>query len=168
MNKNRFPIIYKIARDYLAILGTSTPSEATFSKANNIVTKSRNRLLPNTIKQLIILKELNSIGDEEELINDNLLSKDDLDIQTSRNKGKNKEIVNLEEDFEEQGYIEDKSSTSITSYNSNSSNVLYHRAGYTTEPATFSWHREHHVRNTMQSQYNTKLSYKEGRIKLAL
>jgi hypothetical protein len=47
-------------------------------------------------------------------------------------------------------------------------NVLYHRAGHITEPATFSWHREHHVRTTMPSQNNSNLLYKEGKIDLAL
>jgi hypothetical protein len=47
-------------------------------------------------------------------------------------------------------------------------NVKYHQAGQTTKPATFSWHREHHVRTTMLSQNNSNLSYKEGRINLAL
>jgi hypothetical protein len=35
-NKSRFPIIYNIARDYLAILATSTSLEATFFKVGNI------------------------------------------------------------------------------------------------------------------------------------
>jgi hypothetical protein len=104
-NKTRFPIIYNIARDYLAISTTSTPSEATFSKVGNIVTKSRNRLLSNTIKKLIILKELNAI-DEEELINNNILF-----IGDNNNN-------NIEEAIIEEDNLEDKSTTSITSYNS--------------------------------------------------
>jgi hypothetical protein len=107
-NKTRFPIIYNIARDYLAILTTSTPSEATFSKVGNIVTKSRNRLLSNTIKKLIILKELNAIDDEEELINNNILF-----IEDNNNNN------NIEEEIIEEDNLEDKSTTSITSYNSN-------------------------------------------------
>jgi hypothetical protein len=109
-NKTRFPIIYNIARDYLAILTASTPSEATFSKVGNIVTKSRNRLLSNTIKKLIILKELNAIDDEEELINDNILF-----IEDNNDNNNN----NIEEEIIEEDNLEDKSTTSITSYNSN-------------------------------------------------
>lgn len=120
-NKNRFPIIYNIARDYLAILATSTPSKATFSKVGNIVTKSRNRLLASSIKKLIILKELGVIEDKEELINNNLLFNKDLNITStisSKAKGKQKQVIDIEDD----NNLEEKSTTSITSYNSNNTN----------------------------------------------
>jgi hypothetical protein len=110
-NKTRFPIIYNIARDYLAILTTSTPLEATFSKVGNIVTKSRNRLLSNSIKKLIILKELNAIDNKEELINNNILF-----IEDNNNNNNNN---NIEEEIIEEYNLEDKSTTSITSYNNN-------------------------------------------------
>ncbi|EMF15211.1 uncharacterized protein SEPMUDRAFT_10649, partial [Sphaerulina musiva SO2202] len=55
-NRIKRPILYTIARDYLAISTTSVPSESEFSKANNIVTQKRNKLLPDTIKKLAILK----------------------------------------------------------------------------------------------------------------
>jgi hypothetical protein len=119
-NKIRFPIIYNIARDYLAILATSTPSEATFSKVGNIVTKSRNRLLSSTIKKLIILKEFKAIEDKEELINDNLLFKEDLEVkkvkERNKDKDKDKDIILIDE---EESNLESKSTTSITSFNSN-------------------------------------------------
>ena len=51
----------------------SSASDATFSRVGDIVTKKRNRLLPSTIKKLIILKDRNIINDEEEEINDNKL-----------------------------------------------------------------------------------------------
>jgi len=54
-NKERFPIIYNIVKDYLAISPSSAPSESTFSKVGDIITKKRNRLLPSTVKQLITL-----------------------------------------------------------------------------------------------------------------
>lgn len=55
-NSYRFPILSILARRYLAIPATSASIERIFSISNNIITKSRNRLLPNTIKQLILLK----------------------------------------------------------------------------------------------------------------
>ena len=55
-NSYRFPVLSILARRYLAIPATSAPIERIFSVSNNIITKSRNRLLPNTIKQLILLK----------------------------------------------------------------------------------------------------------------
>ncbi|XP_014549941.1 hypothetical protein COCVIDRAFT_63822, partial [Bipolaris victoriae FI3] len=47
-------------------------------------------------------------------------------------------------------------------------NVLYHRACHITECATFSWHRELHVRKAMPQQQNSILIQQEGRIILAL
>lgn len=64
-NRIKRPILYTIARDYLAISTTSVPSESEFSKANNIVTQKRNKLLPDTIKKLAILKSLNKIPGED-------------------------------------------------------------------------------------------------------
>jgi hypothetical protein len=96
-NKSRLSIIYKIARDYLAILGTSTPSKATFSKVSNIVAKSRNRLLASTIKKLIILKELKVIEEKEETVNDNLLFKENTNIRKiNKNKQRADNIDNID------------------------------------------------------------------------
>lgn len=55
-NKKKFPIIYNIVLDYLAIMTTSASNESIFSKTNNIITKKRNRLLASNIKQIILLK----------------------------------------------------------------------------------------------------------------
>lgn len=127
-NKTRFPIIYKIARDYLSILSTSNASESTFSKVGDIVTKKRNRLLLSTIKKLIILKSWNIIEDEETEINDNKLLKNK--NKRTRNKGKEKAINppinNPSQNNPSSSNIdlvglEEKSTTSITSYSSNSS-----------------------------------------------
>ena len=40
-NKERIPIIYNIVRDYLAISPSSAPSESTFSKVGDIITKKK-------------------------------------------------------------------------------------------------------------------------------
>ena len=73
-NKERFRIIYNIVKDYLAISPSSTPSESTFSKVGDIITKKRNRLLPSTVKHLITLKSWKIINDEKLLQNDDLLN----------------------------------------------------------------------------------------------
>jgi len=80
-NEEKSPIIYSIVKDYLAISPSSAPSESTFSKVGDIITKKRNRLLPSTVKQLITLKSWKIIQDEDFLSNDNLLdfSIDNLD-----------------------------------------------------------------------------------------
>lgn len=45
-----------MARDYLPIQGSATPSERAFSSASLTDTKQRNRLAPDTFKALQLLK----------------------------------------------------------------------------------------------------------------
>ena len=45
-----------MARRYLAIPATSAPVERTFSIGSNIISKSRNRLEPETVKRIVLLK----------------------------------------------------------------------------------------------------------------
>lgn len=50
-----FPTIYKQARIYLNIVGTSVPCERLFSKAGATITTSRNRLTGKHLEKLIFL-----------------------------------------------------------------------------------------------------------------
>jgi hypothetical protein len=52
----QYPILARMARDYLPIQGSATPSERTFSNASFTDTKQRNQLAPETFKALQILK----------------------------------------------------------------------------------------------------------------
>jgi len=45
-----------MARRYLAIPATSASIERTFSIGSNIISKSRNRLEPETIKKILLLR----------------------------------------------------------------------------------------------------------------
>ena len=54
-NKKDFPNVYLLAKEYLIIPASSAASERLFSKAGNIITKKRNRLLPETSQELIFL-----------------------------------------------------------------------------------------------------------------
>ena len=45
-----------MARRYLAIPATSASIERIFSISSNIITKSRNRLEPDTVRQIVLLK----------------------------------------------------------------------------------------------------------------
>lgn len=56
-NKSRFPILSKLARKYLAIPATSTPSERLFSEAGNIMTMKRTQLAPNMLENLVFCKK---------------------------------------------------------------------------------------------------------------
>jgi len=48
-----------MARGFLAIPATSAPVETVFSISGNIVSKSRNRMAPETVKRIILLKSWN-------------------------------------------------------------------------------------------------------------
>jgi hypothetical protein len=45
-----------MARRFLAVPATLAPVERTFSISSNIITKSRNRLDPETVKRTVLLK----------------------------------------------------------------------------------------------------------------
>jgi hypothetical protein len=51
-----FPALGAIARDYLSIQATSVSCEQTFSVASNTITRTRNRLLPETARALLCSK----------------------------------------------------------------------------------------------------------------
>ena len=55
-HQTQYPTLARIARDYLAIQGSSVPSERSFSSGGLTDTKSRNPLSPETFEALQILK----------------------------------------------------------------------------------------------------------------
>ncbi|KAK0153312.1 Zinc finger BED domain-containing protein 1 [Merluccius polli] len=54
-NKKRFPFMAKLARKYLCICATSTPSERVFSTAGSVVTPIRSLLKPDKVNMLVFL-----------------------------------------------------------------------------------------------------------------
>lgn len=52
----QYPTLARMARDYLAIQGSATPSERAFSQGGLTDTKRRNRLSPAVFEALQILK----------------------------------------------------------------------------------------------------------------
>ena len=55
-NESRYPILSTIARDYLAVQGSSVPCERQFSSAGPIDDKRRGSLLPSTFEALQVTK----------------------------------------------------------------------------------------------------------------
>ena len=55
-NESRFLHVAKLARTYLTVPATSTPSERVFSAAENIVTKKRAALSPENVNALIFFR----------------------------------------------------------------------------------------------------------------
>ncbi|XP_026481047.1 zinc finger BED domain-containing protein 1-like [Ctenocephalides felis] len=56
-NENKYKKLSMIAKKYLAIPATSTPSERVFSTAGNIITNRRNCLRPDNVDMLVFLYE---------------------------------------------------------------------------------------------------------------
>jgi hAT family C-terminal dimerisation region len=52
-----FPIISKIAGDFLAIPATSAPLECVFNISSDVVTKKRNRLTRDSVRMIMCLKD---------------------------------------------------------------------------------------------------------------
>ncbi|CAG8804523.1 43869_t:CDS:2, partial [Gigaspora margarita] len=55
-NQEEFPILASLAREYLAIPATSTPSERLFSSAGNLMTVKRTFLKPNLFERILFLQ----------------------------------------------------------------------------------------------------------------
>ena len=75
-HQTEFPILAKIAKDYLAIQATSVPCEQPFSLANNTIRKTISRLHPQTARACICLKswlvhflESNNTNDDSDIAN---------------------------------------------------------------------------------------------------
>ncbi|GBB83186.1 hypothetical protein RclHR1_00010068 [Rhizophagus clarus] len=54
--EHKFPTLAKILRDYLSIQATSMACEQAFSVAGNTITKTRNRLNPETARATLCAK----------------------------------------------------------------------------------------------------------------
>jgi hAT family C-terminal dimerisation region/Domain of unknown function (DUF4413) len=54
-HKSQYPILAKIARDYICIPSTSVPSEQAFSKSGELISKKRNRLGDSAIEACMCL-----------------------------------------------------------------------------------------------------------------
>ncbi|KIK78715.1 hypothetical protein PAXRUDRAFT_163239, partial [Paxillus rubicundulus Ve08.2h10] len=62
-HSTQYPILSCMAHDYLAIEGSSTPSEQSFSQRGLTVTLLHNSLHPDTVEALQLLKDSYSSGD---------------------------------------------------------------------------------------------------------
>lgn len=56
-NHGDWPILSRLARQYLAVPGTSAPSERVHSEAGLVITDKRNRLSPHRAGNLVFLHE---------------------------------------------------------------------------------------------------------------
>ncbi|EXX65124.1 hypothetical protein RirG_136290 [Rhizophagus irregularis DAOM 197198w] len=56
IHATEFPVLAKMARDYLTIMSTSVPCEQFFSVAGKQITQTRNRLHPETARACLCLK----------------------------------------------------------------------------------------------------------------
>jgi len=56
MHAAEYPVLSKMAQDYLTIMSTSVPCEQFFSMAEKQITQTRNRLHPDTVQACLCLK----------------------------------------------------------------------------------------------------------------
>ena len=70
-HENEYPVLAKLSRDYLSIQATSVACEQAFSVAGNTITKTRNRLDPETARSILCAKSWikNSVGILEKNVN---------------------------------------------------------------------------------------------------
>jgi hAT family protein/uncharacterized protein DUF4413 len=64
IHENEYPVLAKMSRDYLSIQATSVACEQAFSVAGNTITKTRNRLDPETARSILCAKSWieNNVG----------------------------------------------------------------------------------------------------------
>ena len=53
----QYPVLSKLAKQFLGVPATSAPSERIFSAAGNTITKKRNRLKPDISSVLVFLQQ---------------------------------------------------------------------------------------------------------------
>jgi hypothetical protein len=63
-NQKGYPILSKIARDFLAVMPTSTASERAFSAVGRTISKIRNRLDPEMANELLSLASWKHISNK--------------------------------------------------------------------------------------------------------
>jgi hAT family C-terminal dimerisation region len=61
-----FPIVSRMARDHLAIPAMSALSESVFSDGGNVVTKNRNRLSGDSVREIVCLRNWGIITEEDD------------------------------------------------------------------------------------------------------
>jgi hypothetical protein len=61
-----YPVIACIVQDHLAIPATEALSERVFSVRADLVTKKRNRLLPQTVQEVLFLRDAGVIVEAED------------------------------------------------------------------------------------------------------
>lgn len=135
--------MFTIARDYLAIASSSVPSESEFSKATEVVTNKRNKLLPETISQIMILKVLDKMPIDKDIyisslqgidtskeppiiLDDNINSKDDPiileDFPYTKSKGKQRQEENSTTSLSN-SFLDDSLSTNVIQDNIDLSDI---------------------------------------------
>ena len=61
-NEEQYPLLSKVARDYLSYSSTGVASERIFSIGGLAISKTRNRLHPQTVRELLTLKSWKNLA----------------------------------------------------------------------------------------------------------
>lgn len=105
-----------IAKDFLIIQSTSVPSEQAFSVANNTITQTRNRLDPETAREILCLKSWieNKLG-----ININTNEEINIDSNSDSDDSNSDNSNNYDSNYYDSDYYSDDSNSSYYSIDSN-------------------------------------------------
>ena len=57
--KKKYPLMLKLARKYLCVMGTSTPAERVFSKMGRVLSKTRMAMSDKLFSELMFLSDIN-------------------------------------------------------------------------------------------------------------
>lgn len=79
VNEHHYPNLSRMARHYVSVPASSVPAERLFSRAGDIVTKWRNRLLEKRTRLLLLLQSWQQLPeyDEWEINAEELVEEDD-------------------------------------------------------------------------------------------
>ena len=61
LSDKRYPVLTRVAKDVLAIMSSSVPSESAFSTSSQYITDLRNRLEPEAIQAMMCLRSCSSV-----------------------------------------------------------------------------------------------------------
>ena len=56
-HKNVYPLLFKLAQQFLCTPASFVPSERVFSKCGEVVSKKRNRLSPKSVEKIMFLNQ---------------------------------------------------------------------------------------------------------------
>ena len=90
-NQSQFPKLAKLARQYLAVPATSTPSERVFSKAGTVVNVKRASLTPRHVQEIVFLNHNESRVEHTTSLLSVVEAEDEMEVDEESDSGSEEE-----------------------------------------------------------------------------